>query len=142
MSTEDYEEYLQKTKERPELEEVKRLDYLKFIETATEPRITKNTIVYDALDEEKKIENPFLYSDVMKAVDKQIEKVVSETVKAEQVALDPDLKMRIEKLKEVKRLESIRYLISDEDRMKKDLLDIEGKNIEKIEANNEQNNKI
>lgn len=141
MNTQEYDDYMKNTQERPELEELKRLDYLKHIEMSTEPRITSRTVVYDAIEHEKLIENPLLYSDVMKAVDDQIFKVTKEVGISGKLDIDPDLRLRIEKLKDIQRLENIRNLEYSEHIKTKDNLDNKIENENLLQLVNEEKNK-
>lgn len=143
MNTQEYDDYMKNTKERPELEELKRLDYLKHIEMSTEPRITKRTVVYDLIEHEKIMENPLFYSDVMKAVDDQIFKVAKDIDISGKLEVDPDLRLRIEKLKDIQRLENIRNLEYDDHMKIKDSLNnkLNEKN-DLLKIVNEEKNKL
>ena len=141
MNTQEYDDYMKNTQERPELEELKRLDYLKHIEMSTEPRITKRTVIYDAIEHEKVMENPLLYSDVMKAVDDQIFKVTKEIGQSGKLDVDPDLRLRIEKMKDIKRLENIRSLEYNEHMNIKDNLENKIEKEDLLKLVNEEKNK-
>lgn len=132
MSNDEYDEYINSTSERPELEELKRLDYLKYIETANEPRITNRTVVFDALEEDIKNDNPYLYSDVMISVNKQINSIVQKDSSFEKIEVDADLIEKIRKQKEVERLGEIRRSIEYENEISKGNSLGEGSKIDKI----------
>ena len=50
MSKDDYRDYLDRTEERPEIQEIKRLDYINLQTSAKQPRISERTV--PTLDEE------------------------------------------------------------------------------------------
>jgi len=112
MSMEEYNEYLQQTEERPEIAETKRLEYLQNIKLAQEPRITKNTIVYDKDELNKKIDAPLAFSDNMKAIDKKIAEISKGYLEAHShtTQIEADVLRRIEEMQQISRLEKIRTL--------------------------------
>jgi hypothetical protein len=112
MSSEEYKEYLEKTEHRPELEELKRLDYIKYQETATEPRMSDRTVpyTYEQLDEE--LEN-IHQSPLMQEVDKNIQTLVEK--EATKILLDKDVAIALEQLKQ-KRIEVARNKMIEEQR--------------------------
>lgn len=124
MSSEEYKEYLDKTTERPELEEVNRLKYLDTVLAAKFPRITKNTIVHNYAEEDELNENPMLYSDVMKSINNKIYEIAtSQEGQRSTLDMDPDLKKRIDIIKKMKQLEDIHELQSLSDQKFKESLE-------------------
>ncbi len=106
MSQEEYKEYLEKTDERPELQEQNRLDYLVYQTTSTEPRVSERTVPTDDNEIEKLIDHPLVYSDIIKQVDEQIQKVVAGELEnsGNVTLLEKDIQVQLDKIK-MKRLQ-------------------------------------
>jgi hypothetical protein len=105
MTSEDYQEYLSNTEERPELEEENRLQYLSYQTTATEPRITERTIPIDDEEIDRQIDRPLVYSPIIKEVDERIEQLLKgELDNSNRALLDKDVELRLEEIK-AKRIE-------------------------------------
>jgi hypothetical protein len=109
MSSEEYNKYLEETQTRPELQELKRLDYIEYQKTATEPRISDRTVLIDDIELDERIDKPLLYSDVIKEIDERISKLVKEQVESlsgdvSKTYLEKDIQLQIENLK-IKRIE-------------------------------------
>ncbi len=84
---------MEKTVERPELEETKRLDYLEFQKT-DEPRISERTIAYDDYELDEQLANPLKYSPVMREIEERIGKLTENKLDIQ--LLDKDVRQKIE----------------------------------------------
>lgn len=96
IKPEEYNEYLDKTVERPELEETKRLDYLEFQKT-DQARISERTIAYDDYELDEQMTNPLKYSPIMREIEDRIGKLTESTLDTQ--LLDKDVKQKIEEQK-------------------------------------------
>ncbi len=106
MSTSEYNEYLENTQERPELEEASRLEYLVYQSTATEPRISERTV--PIIDEEidSKLDSPLIHSDIIKQVDERIEALVKTELQGGYINMvEKDVELSLSDIKR-KRLEA------------------------------------
>lgn len=110
MSNEEYQEYLESTDERPELEEVKRLEYLNHQKSALEPRTSERTVLTDDLAIDKILDAPLKYSELMNQIDKQIINIVENRAltSGEEIyrLIDKDVQLKLEKLKAQRLLEN------------------------------------
>jgi hypothetical protein len=106
MSAEDYNEYLENTEDRPELQEKDRLEYLVFQTTATEPRVSERTV--PTIDEEidAQIDKPLIHSDIIRSVDEKIHSLVSNELEKGHISgLEKDVELSLNEIRR-KRLES------------------------------------
>ena len=94
IQPEEYNEYLEKTVERPELEETKRLDYIDYQLNSTEPKITERTLAYEDEEWDKQLENPLKYSPFIKEIDERIMKLTNTQINVQH--LDKDIVNKIE----------------------------------------------
>jgi len=133
MSAEDYKEYLEKSDEKPELQEVKRLDYVEFQSNLTEPRVSDRSYPIDEMEFEKKIDNPLKYSKIIRDIDKKINEIVTARLEGT-LQIDRDLQLKLEGLKtiEIKRKE-----LDDEEKNKNKLL---LQNQSEVESDSKQSN--
>jgi len=104
MSTEDYKNYLEKTDERPELQEIKRLDYIKYQTSAKSPRISQRTIPTTDDDLEEKVDYGLINSDVIRDIDNKIGEFVANKVDYEGLILDKDIKLKLEEIRQKRKL--------------------------------------
>jgi len=104
MSKEEYKEYLEKTEERPEIEEIKRLDYISLQATARQPRMSERTI--PTIDEEidDNLDKVLINSDVMKEIDYKISEFVTHQIEHKGLVLDADIILRLEEIKEKRKM--------------------------------------
>ena len=105
MTPEEYRVYLQQTEIRPELEELKRLEYLNEVRLSVEPRISTRTVVFDPLMNDELNEGQLKYSENIIEVDKKISELVAGVDVKE---IDADVKRRIEEAKHIDRLERLK----------------------------------
>jgi hypothetical protein len=101
MTGEEYKEYLEKTHERPELEEFNRLDYLTYQTTATEPRITERTIPTDDQEIDERLNRPLINSEIIKEIDERIQTIVKEELENSGNAslIERDIQIQLEEIK-------------------------------------------
>ncbi len=106
MTSDEYKEYLEQTDERPELQEVNRLEYLVYQTTSTEPRMTDRTVPIDDEEIERRIDSPLVYSEVIQEVDDRIHKLIRGEMEnlTNENLLEKDIQMQIDQIKQ-KRLE-------------------------------------
>jgi hypothetical protein len=105
MTSEEYQEYLSGTDERPELAEENRLQYLSYQTTSTEPRITERTVPVDDEDIDRQLESPLIYSPIIKEVDERIEQLLKgEFDTSSRPLLDKDVEIKLQDIK-MKRIE-------------------------------------
>lgn len=106
MTGDEYKEYLEHTQERPELQEVNRLEYLVYQTTSTEPRITERTVPTDDLEIDSKIGKELLYSEVIEEIDSRIQKLVSGQLDSStnESLIEKDVQLQIDQIK-LKRIE-------------------------------------
>ena len=101
IQAEEYKEYLAKTVERPELEEAKRLDYIDFQITATEPRVSERTLAYVDEEVDERMTFPLKYSPVMKEIDRKIQEIAEKQFDVPQI--EKDVVERIQEQKLIER---------------------------------------
>jgi len=105
MTSEEYQEYLSNTDERPELAEENRLKYLSYQTTATEPRVTERTVPVDDEEIDRQLDSPLIYSPIIKEVDDKIELLLKgELDNTNRLLLDKDVELKLQQIK-TKRLE-------------------------------------
>jgi len=104
MSKEEYKEYLEKTEERPELNEIKRLEYINLQTSAKQSRITERTI--PTLDEEieDNLEKTLINSEIIREIDNKIAEFVSLQIEEKGLVLDADVKLRLDEIKEKRKM--------------------------------------
>ena len=104
MSKEDYKEYLDKTEERPEIQETKRLDYINLQTSARQPRITERTIPTLDSEIDENFDKTLINSEIMKEIDNKISEFVTHQIENKGLVLDADVKLRLEEIKEKRRM--------------------------------------
>jgi len=100
MTSDEYKEYLEKSDEKPELQEVKRLDYIEFQSTLNEPRVTERSYPIDEQELEKQLDNPLKYSAIIREIDTKINEIVSMKLEKSQ-EIDRDLQLKLEEYKTI-----------------------------------------
>lgn len=106
MTGAEYQEYLEKTQDRPELQELNRLDYLTYQTTAAEPRTSERTIPTDDIEIDRNIQHVLVYSDVIKDVDNKINELVKDQLEnsTNLSLIERDLQIRLDEIKDKRRL--------------------------------------
>lgn len=99
MSKGEYMDYLSKTEERPELEELKRLEYINIQKTAKQPRISERTIPHLDQEIDDNLDNALINSDIIKQIDYKISEIVTNDFESKGLQLDADIKLKLEEIK-------------------------------------------
>ena len=100
MTGDEYKDYLANTEMRPELEELKRLDYIKYQVTADEPRISERTVPHTIEELDDSLEGYLTKSPIMKEIDSNITNYVKATIEGKGgLELDKDVRMALEQIK-------------------------------------------
>jgi hypothetical protein len=131
MTGEEYKDYLGNTDKRPELEELKRLDYIKFQVTSDQPRMSERTVPYTLEELDDELEGYLKKSSIMKEVDANISNYVKATIEGSGLELDKDVRKALEQIKK-DRLEGVEKKLIEEKMKqvedKKKEIDIESEN--------------
>jgi hypothetical protein len=104
MSSEEYKNYLENTDERPELQEIKRLDYINYQKSAKIPRISNRTIPHTDEDLEDLVDFGLIKSDVIRDIDKKIGEFVTNKIEYQGLILDKDVKLKLDEIREKRKL--------------------------------------
>lgn len=143
MNSEEYQEYLSQTKDRPELQELKRLEYVDFQLAANEPRITDRTVPTDDFEIDDKLDAPLIHSDIIKEIDKKISEMSKNYLENANIQqIDRDVFLKIEELKQ-KRIEFEEKKNRELEKNQEKRYTVEELEKMKIQQNeNDQNNEI
>lgn len=110
MTSLEYKEYLENTEERPELQEIKRLDYIETQQTAKSPRVSGRTVPHTDEDLEDKVDKNLINSEIMREIDLKIGEFVSKKIEGNNLILDADVKLKLEEIREKRKLLDAEYL--------------------------------
>mmetsp|Transcript_30141 Transcript_30141/g.31341 ORF Transcript_30141/g.31341 Transcript_30141/m.31341 type:complete len:139 (-) Transcript_30141:102-518(-) len=96
---------------------MRRMEYLDHAQNAKEPRVSERSIIWDLEDENKMIESQAVYSENLIEIDRKIAELTSGYLEAigPNESVDPDIRRRIDEMKQIQRLEEIRKLETKED---------------------------
>jgi len=104
MSEGEYKEYLEKTEDRPEIQEIKRLEYINLQTSAKQPRITERTVPTIDSEIDENLDKVLINSEIMKEIDNKISEFVTQQIEHKGLVLDADIKLRLEEIKEKRRM--------------------------------------
>jgi hypothetical protein len=133
MTGDEYKDYLANTERRPELEEIKRLDYVKFQVTADEPRISERTVPHTNQELDEAIDDFLTKSPIMQEIDRNITNYVNATIEDRGLELDKDVRIALEDIRN-KRLAANETKFIDE--KKKEIANGENSNTETVNNEN------
>jgi hypothetical protein len=99
MTGEEYKDYLTNTEMRPELEEIRRLDYIKYQVTSDEPRLSERTVPHTNQELDEALDEPLTKSPIMKEIDRNITNYIKATIEERGLELDKDVRIALEEIR-------------------------------------------
>lgn len=86
---------MEETEEKPELGELRRLDYINYQQTSNEPRISDRTVLTDYVELDRELNHPYLKSPVLREIDDKISDFVKNKLTNGGIDVDQDLLERM-----------------------------------------------